>query len=461
MLIARWVLPVVAAAALLIVAVVTVLYLGQTDPTLGIMGLGAILVILWLILPARAGAAPRLLTLLILAFAFSSVLPSSISAIVQLITLAVGYLLWLTQPASTRRGVGAVALSFTIVLVWVALILHPNVPSLEVGILGFRKSALAVAGVALGAGIPVHMVPAVERMIVKVVLLAVSVSVVLHLLFPGLEQSVSRQADQYTALYEGQTRLQGVFAGPFHVALAALILLGWGLVRFTTSRALAFTAIAVGGVALALALVRTAFVALALVALVAALVAPSLGKALRRTIMVLSLGVIAVTIWVTVNPGASEILGSILNVSEDTRYQGRLPGYSRGIGYFLDSPIIGWGSGAAGDALGDSFGTGIHITSHNVALKIAVEAGLIGIGLWVALIVVIVRSTASRTAGRTLAATMLAALFGLGLTVASTETLPISYLVFVIIGLQLQTPAATLSSERQDLRSRRTYTVSS
>lgn len=391
----------------------------------------------WLLMPQRLNQTPKLFILLIVAFMFSSLLPSSVSLAVQGIAVVASIIAWLKVPAAERRGKFVVGAALGILILWAALMFHPNVPDVATGLLGFRKTAFCVAGVIAGCAIPRNLIGSFELVVIRVLVIALGVSIVAFLFIPALEALVNRNADEYTALIGGKKRLQGVFAGPFHVALAGMLLMGWGLVRIRVYRLTAVTALAVGTLSLYLTLVRSAYIGVALMLVVLVLVSPSIGKFLGRFAAGLFLiGVIAIVV-VTQAPGLADTALSIFDFDSDNRFLNRLPQYAKGIAMFQDSPLIGMGAGSAGDTLGPAFGMGSHVTPHNVFLKIIVEGGLLGAIAWLALGIGIARTTNWHSAGGRLTLVSLAALIGLGLTGSAIDTLPISFFVFFFAGLAI------------------------
>jgi O-antigen ligase len=432
-----WLVWTIAVLAVIVVTV-GVVYAATLDVAFGAAGLGLLGVVVWLALPSKSDSTPKWVTLFLLALVFSTVLPSAASSAVQMLALAGGFAFWLRLASDERRGKAVVIWAALIIGLWVALMFHPNIPGLDVGILGLRKTVLCVAGVVAGASIPRRLIPAVERSVVKVLILAMTVSIALHLFAPGVESSIGRSAGEYTALLGGEARLQGVFAGPFHVALGCLILIGWSLARIATQRKLAMLAFIVGVAGMYLSLVRTAYVAAALVVMVVIFLAPTFDKFARRIGGAVVVGAIGATVLAMINPEVLAVLNSVADFSTDTRFQGRFPGYQEGIQLFQSSPIFGWGSGSAGDTLSGFFLGREHITSHNIILKIAVEGGLLGIVLWSGLLVSIIRRMSRVNPLTVVAGASLAAVVGMGLTVASIEALPLSYFAFFLVGLALE-----------------------
>jgi O-antigen ligase len=415
-----------------------VLLVVNGDPVVGLAIGGFTAVLFWMFLPSKPATTPKWMTLFLLSLVFSVVLPSAVSSVIQGVAIAGSFLYWLRTPAAERRGKAVVIWAALIIGYWAILMFHPNIPGVDVGVLGFRKTVLCVAGVVAGASITRALLPAVERTVVKILGLGIVVSIALHLLAPSVEASITRGAGQYTALLGGEARLQGVFSGPFHVALGALLLIGWALVRLKSQPRLATVLLLIGAAGMYLSLVRTAYVALLLVVLVIIFMAPSFAKFARRIIGTTIVVAMAMSILAAVNPSVLVVLDSVAQFSTDTRFQGRFPGYQQGIEMLQTSPLVGWGSGSAGDTLQGYFTAGQHITSHNIVLKIAVEGGLIGLALWAGLIVSIVRRLDRTNALSAAAAAALAALVGMGLTVASLEALPMSFFAFLLVGLALE-----------------------
>jgi O-antigen ligase len=406
---------------------------------------GLIIGAVWLILPSRPNATPKWLSFLLLGVVFGSLLPNAISLLFQGIVLVVAYALWLAAPSVERRAKSTVLWTSLLLLYWAVLMFHANIPGLDIALLGWRKTAFCLVGLVLGAAVAKRHVPAVERTVVKLVLVAVAGSIALYFLAPGLEQSlVERNADEYTGVLGGVARLQGIFAGPFHAAVAGLMLAIWGFARFRTERLLATLALGFGLAAVYLTLVRTAYVALAIGIAFMILASPTAGRAIRRLLGFGLVAVAAVAVASSFNSAALSVLESITSAGTDTRFLGRFPGYAEGFELFSRSPIFGWGAGSAGDTLGSAFLVGEHITSHNVILKIAVEGGLIGLVLWAAMAVSVLHRLRRGTPLTSAAVGMMGVILGMGLTGSAIETLPPTFLIFLIVGLALdQEPAST------------------
>ncbi|MCK5757086.1 MAG: hypothetical protein KAH46_30715, partial [Mycobacterium sp.] len=95
-----------------------------------------------------------------------------------------------TKPASATTNTVILALAAMMLAIATLQILHPNVPSLTIGILGFRKSAMVLLGVIIGVGWRGSRVYGL-RLAWWCLFGAASLSLVVHLAFPSIEQSIS------------------------------------------------------------------------------------------------------------------------------------------------------------------------------------------------------------------------------------------------------------------------------
>ena len=280
----------------------------------------------------------------------------------------------------------------------------------------------------------------VERLVIKLVASVLGLSVVGHLWLPAINAlSPKNDADVYTGLYGGEVRLQGLFAGPFHAALAGVFLIGWALVRWRSSSILPKVALVVGAVGMYLTLVRTSYIAVAMIVAALVVFASSFTSFLKRAAIVGSLGLLALLFAEALGgEKVFKIIESIGDFSTDGRFLNRLPEYERGLSMFSGSPLFGLGAGSAGDTLGPAFAAHLHVTPHNLLLKILVEGGLIGMLLWVLLIVAIWKGVDTKTRTGQLAVVSILGIFGLGITGSAIEALPVTYLVFMVAGLGVQ-----------------------
>lgn len=382
----------------------------------------------------RPGSLPFWAVLALGAFVFSSILPVALSFAVQAGILAGSFLLWFAGSPRERRGNRVVPWAVAITAFWLLLVFHPNVPGLQLGLEGFRKTVFAVSGVVFGCAIHAAYRVAVERALIGLLTAALGLSVVAHYWFPGLTRLVQREADVYTAVFGGQARLEGTFAGPFHVALAGVVLVGWALVRYSEHRRWAVVVGAVGLFATYLSLVRTAYVAVVLVGIAVILGRRGHQFARRARVALVALALLGTLVLLAGGPLAD----SVDQVSSDGRFINRFPGYLEGLRLLVDSPVYGWGAGSAGDTLGGAFRAGEYVTAHNLVLKIAVEGGLVGLFLFGGFLVAAWRHLDRRQGSALVAISGAVALLAMGITGSAIETLPVSWIVFVFIGLAIR-----------------------
>lgn len=408
----------------------------STTPAGIVLVLGGLAVVIWLVSKPKVDALPRYLVVFVIALTYATIMPAAVNLLVQLGALAGAYALWLMTPQDARRGKSVVGWVTAIIVVWAVLAFHPNVPTLSTGMLGFRKTVLAFAGIVLGCAVASSMIGRFERLVIGSLASALAVSIFGFYFVPDIEQLVSRSAGEYTSLYAGQARLQGIFSGPFHVSAGGVLLICWVIVRWKEHRVLAALYAVIGMVSVYLSLVRSAYVALAIVVLVAVLFSPAAQTMFRRAAIVVvgGAGIYALSVFTQSNLFATA--QSISDFSTDGRFLNRLPGYERGLALVGDSPLYGWGSGSAGDTMGAAFDqVGAHVTPHNILLKFAVEGGFIGLLLIVALFVALWRRMPVTSSQARLGVLAGVSLLGFGISLSAIETLPVSYFVMVMIGL--------------------------
>jgi O-antigen ligase len=166
----------------------------------------------------------------------------------------------------------------------------------------------------------------------------VAVSVVSHLWFPSLEQSISRDADQYTALFNWgplpclDRRMHALSLGPFELQISG----GATWLRVAS--------VVRGLSAVYLSEVRSGYFAIAIALLVRVLIAKSGPAFARRSSAIILLGLV---VWFAVRAECVEnaALESLGNYSTDSRFLNRIPGYELSLQLFERSPLFGWGPG--------------------------------------------------------------------------------------------------------------------
>lgn len=393
-----------------------------------------LVVLVWLAGPRNPEKLPKTAVLGATAFTFGALLPGLVGLVIQIAALSLGFILWFTMKPNSRRGGPVVLLVGLITVLWLLLMLHPNVPDWNTALLGFRKTVLALGGLVLGCAVAQSSIRAVELLVVRLISAALAISITGYFFVPALADLVPRAADKYTALYGGSERLQGVFSGPFHAAGAGLLLIGWALVRLREYPRSAPVVGALGVVSTYFTFVRSAYVAVALMVVVLVLISPSIKSRLRRFYLSVA-GALAAYFALRQGGAFTTTAESLSGFSTDGRFLNRLPEWEHGLDLVGRSPIFGWGAGSAGDTLGSAFSAGEHVTPHNILLKFAVEGGLLGLGLIILLVIAVLQTTDWRSPQGQLSALSAVGLVGMGITGSAIDTLPISYFALLLVGL--------------------------
>lgn len=372
--------------------------------------------------------------------------PTASTVATASILLAAGVLLLSSRIAGWQLGLVVVSLALLVALSMGFA--NPNVPSLDVGLLGLRKSGTALLGLVIGLCF-VRGPARALRVIWYALVGACAASLVLHLGFPALESGIARDADVYTSLFDGQLRLQGIFAGPFHAAMAASFILlaalpGSGL---GVHRLLRFGGAGIGLWTLAEAEVRTGFVAVAagvLMHLVLSRSARTWARAVAAAPVVLLIAILAIPSLAS-DSGVAAVQ-SLLTDPFDSRFAYRFTTWQQAISMVQERPVAGWGPGSAGDTLSAFFPVGGHVTSHSMFLKYFVEGGVIA-GVMFLAICAIALVLVLRGPARKLGATAALVLLVFGLTGSSVEAIPVSVLLAAVVGLCAGEHAANLRGE--------------
>ncbi len=362
---------------------------------------------------------------------------------------------------------------------YVALLLHTNLPSVKVGMEGIRYAMVALSGLVLGLSLPdlrpqgqrsptVRLIPGIAALM----LAAAAASLVVHLFFPGAESSFDRAAETSTASLGGQPRMQGLLSGPFHVAMLGCFLTLGGAWQLLRRQPLGLVVLLIGETVLLLARVRSGLIAtaLGLIALfalawfqrerdprLAGLSKSRLltGFAILPVLMVL-IGAVSGNIDRSVNDadgngqettsnggGANSAITELQGISGDHRTKDRAKAIELAAELSLDSPLTGWGPGASASGLRTDFTDNgkTQVNPHSGVLVLTVDAGIgalaaflaiigsVGLGVWRELR----RLRQPAAAGFALAAIApLAVLWLLGDALAA---LPISLCLMLIIGV--------------------------
>lgn len=307
-------------------------------------------------------------------------------------------------------------------------------------LLGIRKSMIPWLFVGCGVLATTALRSRLQRCVSLMLLGACVVSLVMHHFAPGLEAQVVRHADTYTSLFAGRARLQGVFSGPFHAAMAGAYLAVLGLTSPTISKRLTLVFVAVGLGVMIDASVRTAWVSLAVGLLAFGLSGPSgllrlvtWPRAFAASAVIAAIAVAGATMKAA---PTMRVISSVAAWRTDARLLNRLPSYRTAWSMFSERPVTGWGAGTAGDTMQRFFPAGGHVTSHNLAVKFAIEAGTLGVGLILALLLVIVVVLWLRPSRESRSTLAVAGMFlAFGATGSAVDAAPVSWAVLLAIGI--------------------------
>jgi O-antigen ligase len=354
------------------------------------------------------------------------------------------------KPADGRGNVALLTLAAIIVSIAALEILNPNVPSLTVGLVGFRKTATFVLGVMIGLGWRGSRLQAL-RLTWWCLFVSASVSLVVHLALPAVEQSITRNAEKYTAMLSGETRMQGLLAGPFHVSMLGVFLFLAALAPpvIVRQRLIRVAAAFVGLACVYFAEVRTGLVALAIGVLAMMLIGGEAERRLKRLMVFLGLSILALIYITPLTDYARRFTAFRLLLDEglaDPRFLHRVKRWTESLDMIDRSPYIGFGSGSAGDTMERYFIGGEHVTAHNTFLKFAVEGGVIQGLLFASLCIALafaVRPSRDRTRFGTAAIVSFLVFAVVG---AAQEALPVAFGLAVILGLCVQRPSETAAN---------------
>ncbi len=275
---------------------------------------------------------------------------------------------------------------------------HPNIPSFQAGLEGFRKFAFMIVGFFIGRYI--INVTAVKHLIG--VLLAGSFFISLY----GVKQYILPTALDYrlielstaspiTYMMGGHIRAFSTLAGPFHLGIylvCTLLLLSASWFHYPNRR---LAAILLGTPMLA-ALVMTVTKSnwAGLLAGILILVLLNSKRPLRLIWTLFVIGsvtglILYLLLWVSsVTPGLETVyagLQALINPLEAPTFKFRLDLWNETvIPLMTRSPWLGYGTGSAGEGLGNLFETtsSIYVVAHNLYFKIQIELGLIGVILF-------------------------------------------------------------------------------
>jgi O-antigen ligase len=435
-------------ATLTIVTAVLLGALAASSPTAAVIPVAVIAALAALILLAQRSSALIALGLLLLIAGLAVPTSAGIVATVALVT----FVAWRTAIVRDSRAVvGACCL--VVMTTWLLLGANPNIQDFHTVLLGTRKTTLVFIGIGVGALWPTETRRGAEQLIVGLLIGAAVLCLLIHFGDPAYENSLPRGASIYTSLFQGELRMQGIYSGPFHIAVLGtfLCLRGWHLLLIRRPRWQALCLIALGGIVVLEADVRTAFVTIALgVALTLVLRPPKRIPRANNFWKTVAAGGVVLLLTASGALGQNAALSSLSELSsasgfsEEQRADTRLVSWSTAVGYFRESPVVGLGPGSAGAALGGSeYHLDKHVTSDNEYLAVLVEGGVIGVIVVLLAFWALARYSTGllEIANPSCAAAL--ALFGFAFTGNVFETLPISLFLCVLLGLRVPARPAT------------------
>lgn len=337
---------------------------------------------------------------------------------------------------------------------------NPNIPSLVAGLQGLRKTSFAFMLFYVGV-LSFKDIKEVRIFLARITLASIP------LLLYGIKQYffisefdklflLSNDADIWTGTLFGKTRATSVFAGSFHFGLFGAIIAVTSLYLMDTATKKSHKLFYFASIGIAMAGCYTSLTRTNLVALVAGLVVYMIMKLRVRNIMIL-LPLVVISMWGIISYISSNtqqllysnnellrMIGTIANISNDTRFLGRTHGWETVLSLMKERPLLAYGTGSAGDTLQNVYDFQYHVTSHNFFLKVLMETGYFGLLLIVLLFIGITIKMFKRVVNseniyykRIVACCFsVFVIFFINALVGSTiETYPVSALVLLLIGI--------------------------
>lgn len=337
---------------------------------------------------------------------------------------------------------------------------NPNIPSLSAGLQGLRKTSFAFLLFYLGI-LSFKNVGEVRAFLAKMTLIS------LPLLLYGVKQYFfisefdkiflfSNDADIWTGMLFGRPRATSVFAGSFHFGMFGAIIAVVSLFLMDSAKKKSHKFFCFVSLIIAMAGCYTSLTRTNLIALVVGVMVYKIIQFKTRNILILlpiaATGLTAIVSYILSNTytllqSSNELvrmIGTIANMSNDTRFLGRTHGWETVFALIREQPILAYGTGSAGDTLQNVYNFQYHVTSHNFFLKILMETGFIGLFLIVVLYIGVtlkmikrVMTTRSTYYKRLVACCLsVLAIFMINALVGSTiETYPVSGLILLIMGI--------------------------
>jgi len=274
-------------------------------------------------------------------------------------------------------------------LISLVQLFNPNIPTLQVGLEGFRKTTYQMLAVFLG----IYCVrDSLEIEKISRYLCYASIPILLYgikqwFFFSPFDQKIIElnAGEFWTHHIAGRVRAISIFSGPFHFGMFSCIVALLSLYFYLKKKGffyLVLLIISIMGVLFSMT--RTNIVALVISGLFFLWFAKPEKRRLSKKINVLFVLFLLILVMISVQQFLSvvNVLETLKNVGEDQRFLGRFVGYRKMSKAFIERPIIGYGMGSAGDTLGPLFKGKTHFTSHNLGFKILIETGLLSLGIY-------------------------------------------------------------------------------
>lgn len=342
-------------------------------------------------------------------------------------------------------------LLFTFIAIGFLQLFNPNVPSMFVGVEGFRRLVfqMLVFFVAVAA--------ASNRRYVLKTFQIIGICALPILLY-GVKQFFYLSSFDYAIIASntasidtwqifGKTRAFSIFNGPFHLGLFSGLVFWVAMALYAERRKAWHVVLAVISVLACLAsMTRSSVVALA--GSVPLVLFFTYRHRRMRIIWITLVVLLALAIlgWLltALVPELGMLFGSLSSIddmSQGTRFTSRFEGYAHGWSLLKSHPA-GLGMGSAADAMEQYFDPSgkIHVTSHNLFLRVALETGWPGLIVFL-LILLMLASAALRLRNRgdapaaMLLAGPLTMIMIAGLTGSSIGAYPVNLLLWAFSGL--------------------------
>lgn len=271
---------------------------------------------------------------------------------------------------------------------------NPNIPSVQAGLEGFRKTALPFIMFYVG------VLSVKDKDEIQTILRKISLSSILIIIY-GMKQYflssnfdklfvLSNNADMYTGMIFGQIRATSIFSGAFHFGMFSAVMAVINLYLLEVApdkKEKMFWGI---GIVFSIVSCYTSLTRTNMIALMTGIIFYKLIqiKSKHASIVFPFISVISVfsayffgkfsSNWVNLSNPLLRMVGTIVNFAEDSRFLGRIDGWKEIIRLVSEQPFIAYGTGSAGDTLQYTYLFDHHITSHNFFLKVLMEMGVIG-----------------------------------------------------------------------------------